>query len=66
MTELKPCPFCGGEARTWNEVHVEPVIDQETGAYFGGHVRRWFLVGCRKEVEDVEKCLEGEKEIEDE
>lgn len=32
---------------------------------FGGHVRHWFLTGCKKEVVDVEKCMEGE-EAEDE
>ena len=33
---------------------------------FGGHIRYWFLTGCRKEVEDVDGCEEGEEEIEGE
>lgn len=33
---------------------------------FGGHVRHWFLTGCRKDVEDVDGCEEREEEIEDE
>lgn len=33
---------------------------------FGGHVRHWFLTGCKKDVEDVDGCEEGEEEIEDE
>lgn len=30
---------------------------------FGGHVRHWFLVGCRKEVEDVGGCEEWEEGV---
>lgn len=33
---------------------------------FGGHVRQWFLTGCRKEVEDIGGCEEGEEATEDE
>ena len=32
MYKLKPCPFCGGEAREWNNGSMEPCID-ENGAY---------------------------------
>lgn len=32
MDELKPCPFCGGEAREWNNGSIEPIID-ENGSY---------------------------------
>lgn len=27
MNELKSCPFCGGEARTWNTPHVGGLHD---------------------------------------
>lgn len=33
---------------------------------FGGHIRHWFLVGCKKDVEDTEKCGEYEEYIGDE
>lgn len=46
MTNLKPCPFCGGEARTRSRVHVEPVIDQETGAYIDADTYYYELTGC--------------------
>ena len=32
MSELKPCPFCGGEAREWNNGLMETIID-ENGSY---------------------------------
>ena len=32
--------------------------------FFGGPVRQWFLVGCRKEVEDPDSC-EGYEELDD-
>lgn len=30
---------------------------------FGGHVRHWFLVGCKSEVEDIGGCEEGEEGV---
>ena len=44
--KLLRCPFCGGEARTWNEVHVEPVIDPETGAYIDADTYYHEQTGC--------------------
>lgn len=32
MSELKPCPFCGGEAKYENSLYVKPLQD-ENGAY---------------------------------
>jgi hypothetical protein len=32
MSELRPCPFCGGEAKLWNNSQYEPCLD-EGGAY---------------------------------
>ena len=32
MSELKPCPFCGGKAKLHSEIDIVPVIDTN-GAY---------------------------------
>ena len=64
MSELKPCPFCGGEAREWNNGSMEPIID-ENGAYvdmlissldmFGIECERCFCqnIGYATEIEAI-------------
>ena len=32
MSELLPCPFCGGEANTWDGVYMWYVVCKECGA----------------------------------
>lgn len=32
---------------------------------FGGPVRQWFLVGCKKEAEDPDNCEEYEEALEE-
>lgn len=46
MNELKPCPFCGGEVKTLSYVHVEPIIDPETGAYIDADTYYYEQTGC--------------------
>lgn len=46
MTELKTCPFCGGVAITKSGVHVEPIIDPDTGAYIDANTYYYEQTGC--------------------
>lgn len=46
MDELKPCPFCGGKAETRDEVIINPIHDQETGAYVDSEVVYYEQTGC--------------------
>lgn len=46
MAGLRRCPFCGGEAKTISEVHVDPVIDPETGAYIDADAFYQEQTGC--------------------
>ena len=48
MSELKPCPFCGGEAAYENRLHINPIMD-ESGASIG------------IEVEDYEEWVQCKK-----
>ena len=41
MTDLKPCPFCGGKAEVW--VEFEPYFDG-----FGFDERNLWICGCKK------------------
>lgn len=45
--ELKPCPFCGGEAKYENSMEMNPVID-ESGAYVDADFVYWETVYCTK------------------
>lgn len=45
MTELKKCPFCGGEAEYSSRVEVNPVIDAN-GAYVDADVFYYESCGC--------------------
>lgn len=46
MTELKPCPFCGGKATTKSWVHVDPIIDPDTGACIDADTYYYEQTGC--------------------
>jgi Lar family restriction alleviation protein len=35
MEELKPCPFCGSEARLWRDYYFSPIC-------------KFYKVGCKK------------------
>lgn len=48
MDKLKPCPFCGGEAETHDEVDVNPIHDLITGAYVDAEVIYYERTGCPK------------------
>jgi len=37
VRQLKPCPFCGGEAVLYHETNLIPVYD-ENGAYIGADI----------------------------
>lgn len=47
MGKLKSCPFCGGEAKTYDEINVEPLIG-ESGAYVDADVSYMERTGCPK------------------
>lgn len=45
MTNLKPCPFCGGEAKYRSCINVQPIID-DVGAYVGADEYYFEKCGC--------------------
>ena len=45
MYELKPCPFCGGEAKFESKVEVYPIQD-ENGAYIDADIAYYEYTGC--------------------
>jgi len=47
MRELKPCPFCGGEAEYHSDIDIQPVIG-ERGAYVDVDVSYFERCGCPK------------------
>ena len=44
--ELKPCPFCGGEAEYTSEVRALPIID-DNGAYIDSDTYYFERTGCQ-------------------
>jgi len=48
MSELKPCPFCGGEARTWKYSH--PTLGE------------YWRVACNSDLSDC--CISGRADTE--
>jgi len=47
MSDLKPCPFCGGEAEYHSYIDIQPTID-ECGAYVDADVSYCESCGCPK------------------
>ncbi len=44
--ELKPCPFCGGEADAWEYEDEQDVLDPISLGYIDTRCITWYCVGC--------------------
>ena len=45
MTDIKKCPFCGGDAQYESKLEVQPVMDEE-GYYIDADTYYWERTGC--------------------
>lgn len=61
-TELKPCPFCGGEAKYESDMNIDPLID-ENGAYVDyDRIDYWERVYCIECGAEIDSISEDEEE----
>lgn len=44
--DLKPCPFCGGEANAWEYEDEQDVLDPTSLGWIGTRCITWHCVGC--------------------
>lgn len=62
MNELKPCPFCGGEAKYESSLNVTPLQD-ESGAYVDyDRIDYWERVHCTECGAEIISFSEDEEE----
>ena len=62
MTEFKPCPFCGGEAKYESDINITPLID-ENGAYVDyDRMDYWERVYCKECSAEIVSISEDEEE----
>ena len=64
MAELKPCPFCGGEADTYDYVAVRDIYDAGTLGYVDTEVYTKYGCGCHVCGAMVAEQMSKEKAIE--
>ena len=60
MTELKPCPFCGGEAEVYDYEASQDIYDGQTLGYLDTEYYTAYGCGCA-----MYGCIIGEKKSEE-